>query len=173
MDRIIQAQFEVGGKASRDLDDTFVTKLADQMWKDGIFFQSPLELLVEADPDDSRTTDASKWNETLIDELKNMRFIVFAHQHQCAAMQKCMDRWNHVDPSDSRLNFQSLKYVKAHVWTGLSDEQVLRLGQIHNDVEHNIKLRGPWTTVMQLRHLWQSKDSYFPGIQATVLFLAL
>ena len=163
LDRIEQAKFQVGGQASRELDEKFVKQIADQMWTDGIVFQSALELLFEADPSDSRTTDASKWNPTVADELKDLKYIVFAHQHQLAAMQNCMEKFRLFGAHQSRLDFKALDMVNAHVWVGLSNDDVRRLGNIHNDIEHNIRLRGLWTGVTQLRLTWQAHDSYFPG----------
>ena len=159
--KIDQAQFGLDGQASRPLDENFVQGIANSIWENGLIYQPPLELLLVKN-DDIRTSDASKFQPAVLEAFPDLRFIVFAHQHQCQAL-KTVHSWTTTRNDEAAaVTEKDVATVRAHIWVGLNDHDVVKLGQIHNDVDHHLKLRSTWDLVNLLRVSWKKNGAYFP-----------
>ena len=167
--QISQANFGVHGQASRPLNQSYVQHLAETIFTNGLTFQSPLQLHLEKyiDPDtgnsDDRTTIPEKFHPNMLKENLALKFTVFGHQHLCEALKRVLDWIDTRRTRTSAVKREEVEKVKAHIWVGMKDQDLIRLGQHHNDVEHEIQLRNTWDLICLLRNIWKKNGSYFPS----------
>ena len=135
IERITHAEFSEDGGAPRDLQHEFSKEIFDEVLDSPLLFQSPLEVYVVPVADIPGTRSKVFFTEATLKD-KRVRFVVFCHQHRFEALLM-VHKWANRDSQQ----WKATCTVMCHIWVGLETENMKLVGNIHNDIMHNIRKR--------------------------------
>ena len=164
LDFIDQAEFGPTGFASRALDKIYAQTIAESMWDQGILFTETVECYVPFDPKDF---DIEKYSSPSTDNPPP-KVMVFCGQHRTYAL-KTVKTWIEGNKPNGRVRAPQVEKVNVNLWVGLSQEDAIKMGKMHNDHTHDILLRDTWSNIQSLRARWMQHGQPQPKLKDGVI----